>query len=150
MPSGAWLWRAVVGLGLALAWGTAAPAADGDPPKQPAQARLLYHRFRSFKIPITFEEVQRSRLKEVLLYASADSGQTWELAGRTTPDQPAFTFKATRDAEYWFAVRTVDSKGRAFPADDQSIEPMLRVVVDTVAPTVMLEPGTRSGGRASV
>src|SRR5262249_1338985 len=103
MPSGAWLWRAVVGLGLSLAWGTAAPGAAGDPARPPAQARLLYHRFRSFRIPITVEEAVRPRLKEVLLYASADSGQTWELAGRTAPDQPAFTFKATRDAEYWFA-----------------------------------------------
>lgn len=139
---------AIVGLGLALVSGIVAP---GTPLlAQSAPVKLLHHKARSFRIPITVEEQVRPRLREVRLYVSTDSGLAWEMSGRTTPDQPYFTFKARRDAEYWFAVRTVDTAGRPFPPDDRTIEPMLKVVVDTTPPTVVLEPRNRRGSLVSV
>jgi hypothetical protein len=87
----------------------------------------------------------------VHLYYSTDQGQSWKPDSRTTPDQQVFpTFRAARDAEYWFAVRTLDNRGRFFPPDDASIEPNMKVVVDTTPPVLQMEPMERVGDRAAV
>src|SRR4051812_10238334 len=101
MP-GAARWRMVIfGLGLALAAGVPAPAEPSGAP----QAPVIYHKNRSFRIPFHVEEADRPRLREVQLWVSEDSGYTWRMDSRTTPDKPSFTFRANRDAEFWFAVR---------------------------------------------
>jgi hypothetical protein len=144
-------------LALALA-ATAAPAAfrPSAAVAQAAAARAaepepLYYKSRAFRIPFTVEESDRPRIKEVQLFVSTDLGQSWKRAIQTTPEQPAFpTFRAPRDAEYWFAVRTLDLKGRLFPTDDAEVVPSMKVVVDTVAPTIELAAMGRRGERAQV
>ena len=150
MPGSARGLLAIVGLGLALASGIVAPpsravAAGGAV----AQAPTIYNRSRSFRIPFLVDEADRPRLREVQLYVSEDSGFSWHRQGTTTPDRPAFTFRAERDAEYWFAVRTVDSQGRSFPTDEATVEPHMKVIVDTVPPSLVLEPEGRRGSLAS-
>src|SRR5437660_6519723 len=148
MPGSARVGLAAVGLGLALALGLAAPRAlaAGSSPAAPT----IYHKNRNFRIPFHVEDVDRPRLREVQLWVSEDSGFAWKLDSRTSPDQPAFIFRAPRDAEYWFAVRTVDTKGRLFPANDKTVEPNMKVVVDTVPPSLIVEPRGRRGSQASV
>src|SRR3954453_20388637 len=114
MPRWARVRWMVVGLGLVLAWGLRAPGADGSSPTQSPPAKLLYHKARSFRIPITVAPDDRKRLRQVLLYSSVDSGLNSALKGRTAPDQPFFTFNAPRDSEYWFAVRPLDTQGRPY------------------------------------
>jgi hypothetical protein len=146
MPGAARVRWAVVGLGLSLAWGLAAPrfATAGEAP-------TIYNKNRSFRIPFHVEEADRPRLREVQLWLSEDSGFTWHPVGRTTPDRPAFTFRAQRDGEFWFAVRTLDTKGRLYPgADEKTVEPGMKVVIDTVPPSVVVDPVGRRGSQASV
>jgi hypothetical protein len=146
MPVAAWVRWAVFGLGLSLACGLAAPRVTAA-----AEAPTIYHRFRSFRIPFVIEEAERAKLREVQLWLSEDSGFTWHPVGRTTADRPAFTYRAQRDGEFWFAVRTLDTKGRLFPsADEKTVEPGMKVVIDTVPPSVVIESIGRRGSQASV
>jgi len=141
---------AIVGLGMALACGLAAPDAAAFPGAA-SQAPTIYHKNRTFRIPFHVDESDRPRLREVQLWVSEDSGFSWKPAGRTTPDRPSFIFRAERDAEYWFAVRTLDTKGRLYPpTEEKTVEPGMKVVVDTTPPSLIVEPQGRRGSKASV
>lgn len=96
MPVAAWVRWAVVGLGLSLACGLVAPRVAAA-----AEAPTIYHKYRSFRIPFVIDEAERAKLREVQLWLSEDSGFTWHPVGRTTPDRPAFTYRAQRDGEFW-------------------------------------------------
>jgi hypothetical protein len=138
---------ASLGLGMALAFGPVAPAA------QPGSSRvpIVPSKQRAFRIPFNIDQADRPRYKQVQLWVAADSGKgKWEKVDTTTPDRPSFTFRAPRDGEYWFAVRTVDTKNRLFPADDDDVEPNMKVLVDTVPPQVRLDALPRRGSIASV
>ncbi|MHC5541417.1 hypothetical protein ACYOEI_24615, partial [Singulisphaera rosea] len=139
---------AIIGLGLCLILGIAAPCASGAP--QPVASRTIYHKSRSFRVPFNIDPADLARYKEVQLWVSDDMGETWKPKTKTTPDRPSFTFRAPRDAEYWFTVRTIDTQGRAYPGLDEEVEPKLKVIVDTVPPTLDLYPGGRRDSHASV
>jgi hypothetical protein len=134
------------GLGLALALGSVALAA----PPASTRAPIVPSKQRAFKIPFNINPEDRPRYKQVQLWVSSDGGGRWEKVDTTTPDRPSFTFRAPRDGEFWFAVRTLDTKNRLFPADDVDVEPNMKVVVDTVPPQVNLEGLPRRGSIASV
>jgi hypothetical protein len=145
------------GLAVALAASIALPLfAPGATPSANAatasksRVTTLYHKSRSFRVPITIDPEDSNRLKELQLWVSDDSGFTWKASSRTTPDRPVFTFRAKRDAEYWFAVRTIDTKGNIFPGEDEKVEPTMKVLVDTTPPTLVLEPDGRRGSLAAV
>ena len=141
---------AVYGLGIALSLGTVTPVAAADKPARSPGATTIHHKSRSFKIPFNVDPAERSRLSEVQLWVSEDSGYSWKAVSRTTPDHPAFTFRAARDDEYWFAVRTLDTKGRLYPGEDEAVEPSMKVIIDTKPPTLVLEPDGRRGSTAAV
>src|SRR5262249_29155060 len=63
---------------------------------------------------------------------------------------PTFTFRSKHDGEYWFAVQTLTTDGKLAPALDATVEPSLKVVVDTFPPSVVLEPDGRRGSMTSV
>ncbi|WP_074317092.1 hypothetical protein [Singulisphaera sp. GP187] len=142
---------ASIGLGLALILGLSTPASIAAPPSTRAsRVPTLYHKNRSFRIPFNVDPAERSRLKEVQLWVSNDDGFTWKPNTSTTPDRPSFTFKATEDNEYWFAVRTLDTEGRLFPSDNDQVEPSMKVIVDTKPPSLVLQSDGRRGSGASV
>jgi hypothetical protein len=131
-----WVERmASLGLGLVLAMSPAAPAAPPGQPKAPLVP----------SIPFNIDPADRPRYKQVQLWVSSDNGEHWEKVDTTTPDRPSFTFKAPRDGEFWFAVRTLDVKNRLIPADDADVEPNMKVLVDTVPPKLTLEGLPRRG-----
>lgn len=140
-----------VGLGriaiLAAVLGAATTTVRSAPPPQ---ARVLHTKTRTFRIPVTIPPDVEDKVREVRLWASDDLGYTWKEYARTAPDRPEFPFRAPRDGEYWFAVQTLDSRGKLFPSDDRTAEPTLKVIVDTAAPTITLEPRGRRGSMASV
>lgn len=155
MPRGARVRWWLLGLGMALALAAARPrpAASQSPPASlpPTEPKLLYHRESSFRIPFNVLEADRPRIQDVQLFYSIDRGQTWKFAGRANLEQTHFPpFRARQDAEYWFAVRTIDTKGRPYPDDDASVVPNMKVIVDTTPPTLELIPGARRGEWASV
>ena len=142
-----------VGLGLlALVLGLATLSTKAAPPGSSAGARIpvIHHKSRSFRIPFNVDPAERPRLKEVQLWVSTDEGYTWNPNTSTTPDRPYFTFRATEDDEYWFAVRTLDLQGRLYPGDDEQVEPSMKVVVDSKPPTLILEGDGRRGSVVSV
>ncbi len=149
-----WAYRvrlAIVGLGISLAHGIVAPQLPAAPnSNRPLKPRLIYHKSRSFRVPFNVDPADQARLKEVQLWVSEDGGYTWKQGPTATPDHPFFTFRAPRDSEYWFAVRTLDIQGKLYPGDDDQVEPKMKVIVDSVPPTLLLDPSGRKGTLASV
>ena len=114
----------------------------------PAMAAERVHTQQSqFRIPYHSDPAELARLgaREVRLYVSRDNGASWELSQSVAPTTGRFTFQSPSDGEYWFAVRTVDTNGRLFPASDAGLTAGLKVVVDTQRPVLQLSL-TKSGG----
>jgi len=106
----------------------------------------IHHKDRSFGIPFEIDEQRRRQLKEVQLWVSDDSGFNWKAASKTTPEQGKFIFRARRDGEYWFATRALSIDGRYSPPEDQPVQPSMVVIIDSVPPSLVLEPDGRRGG----
>ncbi len=140
---GAWL------LLFGLADRLASAQAVADKPAR-REVPLVYWKHRNFRIPINLSADQKSRIKEVILLASDDLGDTWESKSRTDGSHPAFSYRATHDGEFWFTVQTRTTDGKVSPSLDSTVEPKMKVVIDTVAPSLSLEPERRRGSLASV
>ena len=126
------------GLGIALA----APVTSLP---EPIPTRQTF-----FSIPFTVPPPTDASLApvEVRLYVSADAGASWSLAAKVEPKQKSFSYRAQRDGEYWFAIRTVDRKGHIRP--EQSGGPELRVIVDTLPPHLELTAWRAADGQVVV
>jgi hypothetical protein len=118
-------------MALILALGPPPAAAQGP------SGDTTYTRFSVFRIPFQTESGER-RLQEVQLYVSTDLGKTWQSVVKSAPDQRYFDFRAQHDGIFWFAVRTIDLEGRAFPVSMDGARPGLKVFVDTQPPVVRL------------
>ena len=118
-------------------------------PKPPATPRI-YHKGRNFRIPFNLNAEGRDRVKELHLLVSEDLGYHWRAISKTFPDHPTFTFRSSHDGEYWFAVQTRTIDGKVSPTLDATVEPNLKVVVDSFPPSLLLEPDGRRGSLASV
>ena len=138
----------VLGVSVALVLPIMAKAAP--PPSQAADIPLIYHKGRNFRIPFNLSAETRERVKEVHLLVSEDLGYNWHYKSKTFPDHPTFTFRSSHDGEYWFAVQTLTLDGKVAPQLDATVEPNMKVVVDTFPPSLMLEPDDRRGSLASV
>ena len=124
--------------------GTARAFSDGD------GVPRIYHKGRNFRIPFNLNADGRDRIRELHLLVSEDLGYHWKAVSKTYPDHPTFTFRSSHDGEYWFAVQTRTTDGRVSPPPDTTVEPNLKVVVDSFPPSLFLEPGERRGSLASV
>jgi hypothetical protein len=125
--------------------------AKAAPPRsQAADIQLIYHKGRNFKIPFNLSAETRERVKEIHLLVSEDLGYHWQRKSKTYPNNPTFTFRSGHDGEYWFAVQTLTLDGKFAPQLDSTVEPNMKVVVDTFPPSVILEPDNRRGSLASV
>jgi hypothetical protein len=110
----------------------------------------IYHKGRNFRIPFNLNAEGRERVKELHLLVSDDQGYHWRPVSKTFPDHPTFSFRCTQDGEYWFAIQTVTADGRVSPPSDSTVEPNLKVVVDTIPPSLVLEAEERRGSTVSV
>ncbi len=134
-------------LGLALASGPTL-AAQGAPPA--GAVPLIYQKQKSFRIPFNLSAAQKSRIKDVILLVSQDSGESWKPVSLTDASHPAFSFRASHDGEFWFTVQTRTVDGKVSPSLDVPVEPKMKVIIDTVPPSLVLEPDPRRGSTASV
>ncbi len=142
----------VLGLGVIAvsgAFSAPTPARAAPPPGAP-RTPVIYNKGRNFRIPFNLDPSGKDRIKELHLVYSEDQGYEWHSSSRTPPDHPWFTFRASHDGEYWFAVQTLTIDGKVSPRLDATVEPNLKVVVDTFPPTLLLEPDERRGSLASV
>jgi hypothetical protein len=104
---------------------------DGADPEPAPRLDLPVSRARTVDIPVSVDPVRAAAIQEVILFASANEGQTWQEAGRIAPTQRAFTFSAPGDGVYWFAVQTLDKDGRKDPEDVGALRSGLKIRVDT-------------------
>ncbi len=128
-------------LGLSVLPSQAAPI-----PTEPS-----YTNHTRFRIPFHFrsQEMRRYGYREVQLYVSTDSGSRWVRTQTVSPDVQYFDFEAPGDGQYWFAVRTLDARNRLHPSGD-TLEPGLKVVVDTVAPKLRVRLDSPAPGQVQL
>lgn len=126
--------------------GVAAPETGAGGQQAPASPLATFTRQNAFTIPFRIEPAQAPSQQpvEVQLHVSTNGGSTWELASRVKPDKGAFVFRAPRDGEYWYSIRTVDAQGTVRP--EGSPVPQLKVTVDTVAPRLELRAARGPAG----
>jgi hypothetical protein len=123
--------------------GDAQPTA-GDPSPPPLM-RPIATRQTTFAIPFSFQ--QGGEPQEVRLFVSTDQGANWVLYARERPAAGQFLFRAARDGECWFAVRTIDATGRPHPEGPP--QPELKVLVDTVPPKLDFHAGVGQAGEVT-
>ena len=125
--------------------GLRAPSAPG----QQAVGGVVQSRYRTFRIPFNVG-AGAAQIRQVQLYLSTDQGQTWQPAAVAPPDQRYFRFVADRDGPHWFAVQTLDLDNRVNPPNMQGAQPSLKVMVDTVPPSVQLQALTPHADKVGV
>ncbi len=154
VPCGPSWWARVLWAGaLAALVAFVLPAAgqDGSPAAESgAGTPRLFNKGRNFRIPFKLDPQGRERVKELHLLVSEDMGYHWRPVSKTFPDHPTFTFRAAHDGEFWFAVQILTTDGKISPPLDATVEPNMKVVVDTFPPSLLLEPEDRRGSRAAV
>jgi hypothetical protein len=100
---------------------------------------------RNFQIPIHIADGQRSKIQELILFASSDQGQTWNQVSVAPPDKDAFIFYAPADGLYWFNICVVDTQGRREPPDIYKSAPRQKVLIDTLQPNIRIVSAERQG-----
>ena len=118
-------------------------------PGQEAVGGVVQSRYRTFRIPFNVG-VGAAQIRQVQLYLSTDQGQTWQPAAVAPPDQRYFRFVADRDGPHWFAVQTLDLDNRVNPPNMQGAQPSLKVMVDTVPPSVQLQALTPQADKVGI
>jgi hypothetical protein len=108
--------------------------------QQPIQPQMLYARQRVITIPFDPDPTEAHRLKQLQLYYSNDLGKSWHLGATAAPEQRKFIFNAEGDGLYLFAVQTTDFNNRVYPERMDGITPQLRIVIDTVPPSISFKP----------
>ena len=95
----------------------------------------IYWKQTLFQIPYQWSSAaEPGAAHTVCLHLSKDRGTSWQKISEARPNVTSFNYRAEGDGEYWFAVRTVDHQGRAWPAGE--FQPELRVIVDTTMPRI--------------
>jgi hypothetical protein len=124
--------------------------ARGTASAQGNNVELSYASQRAFKIPFQVDPNDR-RIQQVQLHVSEDQGRSWNQYASLSPiDQRFFHFQTNRDGVFWFAVRTVDRDGKAYPANLEQLQPSLKIFVDTQMPAVNLKPLAAGGTSVGV
>ena len=99
---------------------------------------------RGFGVPFNIN-ADASEFIEVQLYVTKDQGQSWQFYDRQQTDGEEFAFRAEADGEYWFALKTLDRDKKLLP--DGETKPELKVIVDTVKPTLKFNIESDPAGR---
>jgi hypothetical protein len=117
----------------------------------PIPSATQYTNHLQFRIPFHYEKDDLARMgaRQIRLYISRDKGRTWEQGDSVLPNAGKFAFKAPTDGEYWFLVRTVDSKGQVHP-DLSVTDPGLKVIVDTTPPQLEIQLRQPSPGNVQL
>lgn len=107
--------------------------------------KITYTKNTTFHLPVQMDDKTRTNLREVCLYVKINNGD-WVRHETGIPTLPHFRYQAQRDGEYWFSLATIDKSGKMTPADLNQEPPGLRVVVDTQAPALDVQPHTTPDG----
>jgi hypothetical protein len=111
---------------------TSTPAPISAAPTLPEP---IYWKQHLFLIPYKWgSAAEPGAAQSVSLFVSRDRGASWQKISDAKPQVKAFNYRAEGDGEYWFAVRTLDNRGRLWP--EGAYQPELRVIVDTTIPRI--------------
>lgn len=115
-----------------------------------AAAAPVYTNKLKFRIPFhsDADELARMGAREIQLRVSRDRGRSWQLTQAVAPEAGKFNYQAPADGEYWFSVRTLDSRKRLHPEGDN--EPGLQVIVDTTPPRLQIDLRESAPGRVRI
>ncbi len=113
-----------------------------------ASGAVIYTKKNRFRIPYRYDraEMQRLGAREIRLYISTDQGSNWQHAQSVAPATGKFIFDAETEQEYWFAVRTLDSRNQLHPGGNR-VEAGLKVVVDQTPPELDISCKQLQGNR---
>ncbi len=101
------------------------------------EAQLHYTRANTITIPFNTDPTE-SRIKQVLLYVSEDTGKSWAQVAAVLPAERSFKFNARLDGWYWFAVQIQDNNGGLHPPTLPQLRPGLKICLDTRPPQATL------------
>ncbi|MCE9603839.1 MAG: hypothetical protein K8U03_02935, partial [Planctomycetia bacterium] len=108
------------------------------PPVAMEGVPLFPTRQSQFDIPFQIDQpLPGQEPTEVQLHVSENQGGSWALHAKVAPQEGRFSYRAARDGEFWFLVRTLSRTGKLMP--ERAFEPELRVLVDTVPPQLELD-----------
>ncbi len=102
-------------------------------------AGVIFFQHRQFKIPFK-NDFKSANVNQVRLYVSNDQGRTWNLTATAAPEEKHFKFSTPQDGFFCFAVQTVDTQGKLSPPGVDDLRPNLKVIVDSIAPAVQVQP----------
>lgn len=115
-----------------------------------ASGEVIHTRDRSQSIPINIQDARRAEIRELVLYASADQGKTWNQAAVITPEKSGFVFVAPADGTYWLRSAIVNRNGQQQPENPAAGRPEWVLVIDTAKPTVRSLHARRQGDEVVV
>jgi hypothetical protein len=125
-----------------IALGATAQGAAAQGPVQPH-----YWKQRLFFIPYqpNSQDPLADNVDKVQLLVSRAGAPPWTVLQEAQSHARGFSYHAPADGEYAFALRMVDRRGNAWP--EQIVQPLLRVIVDTTLPTVVLQASPGESGQ---
>jgi len=105
---------------------------------QPPALAPIYWQQRIFFIPYQVNRQAKlaGAIAKVQLLLSRDGTNDWNLLQEAAPNVQGFSYHAPADGEYWFALRVLDQRGRAWP--EGAVQPQMRIIVDTQRPKLFL------------
>lgn len=131
---------------IALAWLPFAglPSNGAEPPEP------VFWREHTFCIPFQIHRHvgDADAPSQMLLHAATEPTGPWSHVGTAGPTTDHFVYQAPRDGTYWFALVTLDSRGRVLSG--QPLRPQLGVVIDTVPPRIDLQTREGTGGEVQI
>jgi hypothetical protein len=86
---------------------------------------------REIAMPIRVAPGKEEKINRLRLYISDDSGKTWKHVADAKPTDDRFTYKATKDGLYWFALQVEFLDGKCGPAELNQLVPAQKVYVNT-------------------
>lgn len=115
-----------------------------------AERPPVYSRQGAFSLPFQIGAAAKPEQEpaEVLLFVSEDRGQSWLPGGTARPTDRVLRFRAPKDGEYWFCVKTKDVSGAVRPEGPNTAQ--TRVIVDTSAPVLNLNATRTADGQVKV
>jgi len=126
-------------------WSIWPALASAEVPVAPALPQPIYTRQGSFGVPFVMDPSEPGARKpvEVQLHVS-EMGGPWHLHAKASPVNSSILFRALRDGEYRFMVRTKDDHGELQPVGPP--HPELIVILDTDPPVLELLAERGAGG----
>ncbi|TWU00833.1 hypothetical protein [Stieleria varia] len=125
---------------------TRTSAPPPTPSQRPSPDAVILHS-RSFGIPVNVD-ARQSQPVEVQLYVAQGEKASWQLIDRRDAGVSEFQFVGQTDGEFWFATRTVDAAGQPHPSG--TLQPQLKVFVDSTKPSVTLNAQADASGSVIV